>query len=120
MPQMPQGDKPITKSGWLKKQGGSWKSWKKRFFVIDGTKLKYFKNEKDSNPKGVVNLELSSNIKATQVAKYKNKPAFQIQTPSRTYYCVSETSIQRDSWIEALNAVLEQIHPKEVKVFILH
>jgi len=102
-----------TKTGWLKKQGGSWKSWKKRYFVIEGTKLKYYKNEKDTVPKGVVNLELSSNIKATQIPKFKNKPAFQIQTPSRIYFCVSETTIQRDSWIEVLNAVLDDIHPKQ-------
>jgi len=100
-----------TKTGWLKKQGGSWKSWKKRFFVIDGLKLKYYKNEKDSVPKGMINLELSSNIRSTEIPKFKNKPAFQIQTPSRTYYMVSETAVQRDSWIEVLNIILNELHP---------
>jgi len=39
---------PVTrvKSGWLKKEGGSWKSWKNRFFCTEGTKLKYYEKEK--------------------------------------------------------------------------
>ena len=33
------------KEGWLTKQGGSIKTWKKRFFVLETTKLAYYKEE---------------------------------------------------------------------------
>ena len=33
------------KSGWLTKEGGHYKSWKKRFMVIEGTNLAYYKKE---------------------------------------------------------------------------
>lgn len=33
------------KSGWLTKEGGSYKSWKRRFMVIEGTNLAYYKKD---------------------------------------------------------------------------
>ena len=32
------------KTGWGTKEGGSWKSWKKRMFNLSETKLEYFKD----------------------------------------------------------------------------
>jgi len=37
---------PADREGWMTKQGGSYKSWKKRWFVLKGTQLFYFKNKK--------------------------------------------------------------------------
>ncbi|RLN45244.1 hypothetical protein BBJ29_002535 [Phytophthora kernoviae] len=34
--------------GWLKKEGGNIKSWKRRYFTLYGTKLSYYKSEKGS------------------------------------------------------------------------
>lgn len=31
--------------GWLDKRGGKFKSWKKRFFVLQGSYLFYFEND---------------------------------------------------------------------------
>lgn len=36
---------PAKKSGWLTKEGGGWKSWKRRWFVLDGNRLTYHKKE---------------------------------------------------------------------------
>ncbi|KAI9498382.1 hypothetical protein BDB00DRAFT_800089 [Zychaea mexicana] len=44
--------------GWLMKQRhGICKSWLRRFFVLDGNELRYYKNEMDSIPQCVINLE---------------------------------------------------------------
>jgi len=46
--------------GWLSKQGGVRKNWKQRFFLLEGKKLKYFKQTKDvpQKPIDVISLEV--------------------------------------------------------------
>ena len=51
----------ITKAGYLTKQGGSWKNWKRRYFVLQNKHLFYFHNEQEAKkvnllPLGVIPL----------------------------------------------------------------
>lgn len=43
-----------TKEGYLTKQGIVVKNWKKRWFVMEGTLLAYFKKPKDVFPAGYI------------------------------------------------------------------
>jgi len=43
--------------GWLFKQGGTWKTWKRRWFVIKDRCLYYFHYSSESDPKGIIPLE---------------------------------------------------------------
>ncbi|GBC09395.1 hypothetical protein RclHR1_08820006 [Rhizophagus clarus] len=46
-------------SGWLKKQGDKYKTWKSRYCILKGVNLFYFKNDKEiesSHIKGYINL----------------------------------------------------------------
>jgi len=52
--------RPFDKDGNLTKQGGSVKSWKKRYFVLKDDCLYYFKSPKDQALTGVVELEPGS------------------------------------------------------------
>src|SRR5690606_8171910 len=36
---------PIIRSGYLLKKGGNRHNWKKRWFVLDATRIQYFENE---------------------------------------------------------------------------
>ena len=52
---------PIKRSGWLQKKGGqSRRNWKRRYFVLRGNKLQYFKKKVDPDamvlpkPKGAI------------------------------------------------------------------
>uniref|UniRef100_A0A7S2RUH6 PH domain-containing protein n=1 Tax=Rhizochromulina marina TaxID=1034831 RepID=A0A7S2RUH6_9STRA len=45
------------KEGWMKKQGGHHKAWKKRWFILCNSTLYYFKDENDIDPKGFFPLE---------------------------------------------------------------
>ena len=45
------------KEGWLLKQGGSWKNWKRRWFVLSDRVLYYFQHTAENNPKGIIPLE---------------------------------------------------------------
>ena len=43
--------------GWLWKQGGKVRSWKRRWVILSKSVLYYFEGEKESSPKGLVPLE---------------------------------------------------------------
>jgi len=45
------------REGWLMKQGGSWKSWKRRWFVLSDRCLYYFQHTAETAPKGIIPLE---------------------------------------------------------------
>jgi len=45
------------REGWLLKQGGSWKSWKRRWFVLNDRCLYYFEHTAENVPKGIIPLE---------------------------------------------------------------
>jgi hypothetical protein len=58
--------------GWLVKQGGSIKTWHRRFFVLDGYSLTYFANDSvcDSNATATATtLEPSSGVFNTSIIK---------------------------------------------------
>jgi len=45
------------REGWLVKQGGTWKSWKRRWFVLSDRCLYYFQHTAETVPKGIIPLE---------------------------------------------------------------
>mmetsp|Transcript_5747 Transcript_5747/g.9637 ORF Transcript_5747/g.9637 Transcript_5747/m.9637 type:complete len:531 (-) Transcript_5747:100-1692(-) len=61
--------------GWLYKQGGRVKTWKKRYIILSGNVLYYYKTPKDREPLGFVPLEDIS------VSNVREKATF-IVTPS--------------------------------------
>eukprot|EP01119_Soliformovum_irregulare_P001359 TRINITY_DN1107_c0_g2_i1.p1 TRINITY_DN1107_c0_g2~~TRINITY_DN1107_c0_g2_i1.p1 ORF type:complete len:1152 (-),score=404.61 TRINITY_DN1107_c0_g2_i1:97-3552(-) len=67
------------KKGYLVKQGGRIKTWKKRWFVISDNCLYYFKTHEDHEPIGIVPLE---NLAVKRVPA-KKKFAFEIYQPEQ-------------------------------------
>jgi cytohesin len=58
------------KEGWLWKQGGRYKNWKRRWFILNDNCLYYFEFTTDKEPKGIIPLE---NIQVRE-ANDRNKP----------------------------------------------
>jgi len=54
---------PPDKDGYLTKQGGSIKTWKRRYFILKGRTLYYYKTPKDQELTGKLDLEPSSLVK---------------------------------------------------------
>ena len=50
-------DVPVVKEGWLWKQGGRYKSWKRRWFILNDNCLYYFEFTTDKEPRGIIPLE---------------------------------------------------------------
>ncbi|KAN0027699.1 hypothetical protein ACTFIV_000991 [Dictyostelium citrinum] len=91
---------PIKHEGFLTKEGGGFKSWKKRWFILKGGDLSYYKTKGELVPLGVIHLNTSGHIKNSDRKKRVN--GFEVQTPSRTYFLCSETEEERAKWIEIL------------------
>jgi len=89
------------KAGYLTKQGGLVKSWKKRWFILKGAFLYYFKSpNRLSDTKGMVLLEDA----IAQRAQFPGKShGFTIQTQDRLYYIYAETDLDAEDWINAIN-----------------
>ncbi|KAF0760930.1 cytohesin-1 [Aphis craccivora] len=58
------------KEGWLWKQGGRYKSWKRRWFILNDNCLYYFEYTTDKEPRGIIPLE---NIEVREVSD-RHKP----------------------------------------------
>ena len=66
------------KSGWLVKQGGKHKNWKRRWFKIQDTHLFYYKNPDTIRPLGVVPL-VGEDVTAVPESVTKRKWCFEIK-----------------------------------------
>ncbi|KAI8993419.1 hypothetical protein BDB01DRAFT_847302 [Pilobolus umbonatus] len=84
--------------GWLHKQSSRYKTWNKRWFVLKGSNLFYFKSPKDARMKGIINLRgyrvtLDDTI---QAGKY----CFRVQhSTERTFQLYTDDEASAKSWI---------------------
>lgn len=91
---------PPRKSGHLYKKTGLARSWKSRYFSLEGSVLYYFKREGDTVPKGIVVLT-GCKIMATRDKKYYS---FRISHPktSKVYDLAATLHGRMEDWMEAL------------------
>lgn len=108
------------REGWLLKQGGSWKSWKRRWFVLNDRCLYYFQHTAENVPKGIIPLE---NVRVRSLDDKDGKQwVFEIYSDqadiikgcktdssgtvvqgNHKYYRMSATSEEdRNQWIECI------------------
>ncbi|GMF60679.1 unnamed protein product [Phytophthora fragariaefolia] len=99
-----------TMQGWLYKQGGFVKNWKKRWFVAREGKMMYYHGMSDATPLGVVNLRrVTVEICESHEVNARNKCLhfFKVVPPSagqRTYFFGAETEQDLVGWIRVLGA----------------
>jgi cytohesin len=113
-----------VREGWLTKQGGRIKTWKRRWVVLAaGGVLYYFDNKRAAAPKGVVPLEdivvrssversfafsLSHSeaeggrIKSAKALKSGSSSGSLIQGRHATFVFAAESDAERQRWIRAL------------------
>jgi len=98
------------KAGFLTKEGGSIKTWKKRWCVLKNGALHYSKN-KNSGDLGIINLNEAGDIAITDLRK-KKKFCFTIATPQRTYFITAETQKDMEAWIHELILERDRVQGK--------
>jgi len=90
----------IVQQGWMMKQGGLVKSWKRRYFVLKTNKvLNYYESDNSSMVKG--SIELS---KVIGVEK-KQKKSLELVTPKRTWPFACVSTEVRDQWVANISRV---------------
>jgi len=120
-----------VQEGWLYKQGGRIKTWKKRYTILSGNVLYYFKTPKDISPAGFIPLEnvevvrhdrtlcfeLKSadggkGMKSVHMAKEKGKPAARFESGHhKSFMFKTEGFDALEDWVAAVqqHAVLNEM-----------
>lgn len=83
--------------GWLTKQSMWLKDWRRRYFLLKGSKLFFGKNEY-SPPHGMIDLAHCTTVKSADL-KSKKRHSFEISTPELTYLLYADTEQEKDDWI---------------------
>jgi len=92
-----------NKTGYLTKQGGIVKNWKKRYCVLKGKVLLYYSSSDAPKPQGYVDLTSASVDPNGHSGK---SHAFTVNTSARVWIFVADNESEKKEWIEALNHVL--------------
>eukprot|EP00051_Salpingoeca_urceolata_P015557 m.202136 g.202136 ORF g.202136 m.202136 type:complete len:513 (-) comp18435_c0_seq1:264-1802(-) len=98
-----------THSGWLTKQGGRYKSWKRRWFVMRGNQMSYYKDPTDRKPLGVITL-MAREVKIIpedDESGPRRKFCFEVRgTGQRTFVCCAASQEEMEKWIEVMRQTL--------------
>ena len=115
------------REGWLWKQGGRYKSWKRRWFILNDKCLYYFEYTTDKEPRGIIPLE---NVSVREVPDKSKPNCFELYSalgPNEvikacktdaegrvnegrhtTYRMYSATAEERDAWIKSIRQSISQ------------
>ncbi|ORX46273.1 PH-domain-containing protein [Hesseltinella vesiculosa] len=87
--------------GWLHKQSDRYRTWNKRWFVLKGTNLFYFKSPKETRMKGIINLRgyRIEQDPSIHTGKYCFKAQHERE---RTFYFYTESERNLREWLKAL------------------
>jgi len=101
-----------TKSGFLTKQGEIIQSWKRRWFALNGSTLKYFKDEKRINGRSLGTIQLATyKIKKVINTEFCNKPNAFVLLPrdqqERPYLVYADTEREMIEWMQAIQNAID-------------
>mmetsp|Transcript_3204 Transcript_3204/g.5507 ORF Transcript_3204/g.5507 Transcript_3204/m.5507 type:complete len:148 (+) Transcript_3204:96-539(+) len=96
------------RSGWLTKQGEYIKTWRKRWFVLKGGKIFWFKSNvvtQESVPRGCIDVNKCLSIKGAEDTI--NKPcSFEISTHTESMFFIADTEKEKEDWINAVGRAI--------------
>lgn len=97
----------------MTKQGGSVKTWKRRWFILKAPFLYYFKaNTPETEEQGQIELMNDSFVKYEE--KHNKKKTFGIGRPNqkRVFIMFSDDESETDSWMKSINSAIESLKGK--------
>jgi len=92
----------VSKCGYMRKEGGGYKSWKNRFFKLKDGKVEYYTYSDEAEKKGELILSQVSKIEISD--KWEN--TLEIHTHKRVYKFAADNVTDMTEWKEALETWL--------------
>lgn len=100
--------------GWLYKEGGSIKTWKRRWCILRENKLSYYSDADAKDLKGSIALSMSI-AKESIESEHRHKKIpdptytffFEVVTPKRVYVFSDSSQDGRDQWISSIKKSME-------------
>jgi len=89
--------------GYMQKEGGGYKSWRKRYFVLKGGRLEYYADKDGKRiKKGELNMNEVSQVMPSMKARVPH--CMDIVTPKRVYKfgCINESD--KVEWMKAIQS----------------
>mmetsp|Transcript_9977 Transcript_9977/g.31414 ORF Transcript_9977/g.31414 Transcript_9977/m.31414 type:complete len:122 (+) Transcript_9977:51-416(+) len=90
--------------GWLAKRSMWLKEWRRRYFVLKGSKLYFMKTPKDE-PHGTIDLADCLTVKSADDKTHK-RHSFEVATPEATFFMCAESDKEKDEWIGAIGRAI--------------
>lgn len=96
---------PMHAEGWMAKQGQIFKTWKNRWFVLEGRSIFYYVKEGAPKAKGVIHMVEGTDVVIEE--KYSKPFCFTISTPSRRHILQAADEDEMAEWVEAIQNNLD-------------
>jgi len=94
--------------GFMTKCGGSVKNWKRRWFILKGNRLYYFKDKKDKKATGVISLSRESFAKEDNQKK-PGKACIALGTLERVFFMYPDSDVEQRDWVRVFQGVIDNL-----------
>jgi len=98
---------PFDRDGHMTKQGGSYKNWNKRYFILKDRYLYYYKTPKDTMFTGRIDLEANSVVKEEPGIK-KSPNIFSISTSRRIFFMYPDKTEEVKLWLDSIQKAIDK------------
>ncbi|KAF8930125.1 hypothetical protein BGZ47_000736 [Haplosporangium gracile] len=99
----------VVRSGNLLKLGNKYKTWRKRWFVLRGDKLTYYKNHKEYQPHGIIPLSTIIDCLQTDPVSKSKQYCLRIVTAKRSFVCCAPDEDTLLQWLDALQVECDRV-----------
>eukprot|EP00792_Barthelona_sp_PAP020_P005152 TRINITY_DN2526_c0_g1_i1.p1 TRINITY_DN2526_c0_g1~~TRINITY_DN2526_c0_g1_i1.p1 ORF type:complete len:207 (+),score=44.79 TRINITY_DN2526_c0_g1_i1:33-623(+) len=103
----------IRRNGYMTKQGHFIRNWKKRYFVLRDSILRYFSHPSEKKPRGTIVLGCESEVYECDI-HLKGELGLSADTNcivltapgQKTYYMYTDTREELESWVDSLRKAI--------------
>ncbi|KAF9966675.1 hypothetical protein BGZ70_001622 [Mortierella alpina] len=114
----------VVRQGYLLKFGNKYKTWRKKWFVLRGDKLTYYKNTKEYQPHGIIPLSTIIDCLQTDPVSKSKQYCLRIVTAKRSFVCCAPDEDTLLQWLDVLHVecdrVAQEAHKEDVAAHQAH